>query len=311
MADAPKRALIAVRRGERGMPLAAIHARYLAERIGAELVLATCIYDSSVAFRLARGDRDAASAQAGMLRDAERDLDGLAQSLRDWGVPVTTKAIWEQPVYAGLLRAVEECGADLLVLGAHEPRLGVPHTRLTATDWQVMRLAPCPILLVKDPEFDGYERILAAVDPVHMHAEPSGLDDAVLEAACGLARALDAELRIAHAYPDPADYSWVSAVEVLPGVFYGNENIERVHERAVLELVGGYGITADAVDLRAGKPAEVIAALAAERRSKLVIVGATRRGVVEQALLGSTAEVVAVESPCDVLLVPAPRRSTD
>src|SRR5690606_35448322 len=55
-----RRVLIAVRPHERGLPLAAVHARYLAQRLDAELALVACIYDSTVAYRLARGAPHAA-----------------------------------------------------------------------------------------------------------------------------------------------------------------------------------------------------------------------------------------------------------
>lgn len=302
-----KRVLIAVRRDETGLPLAAVNARYLAQRLGAALTLVSCVYDSEVAVRLSRADAAAGAAQAGMIRNEERDLERLAQSLREWGAQVDTRVVWDQPVYAGLVRAVQECGADLLVIGAHETRLGIPHTRLTATDWQIMRLAPCPVLLVKQPGFEGYGRILATIDPLHSHSEPSGLDHATLAVARELARALDAELSVAHAFPDPAAFALASAVEVLPGVFYGTENIESVHRQAALELATAHGIGPDALDVRPGPPAEVIAAVAVERRTELVVIGAVRRSALEQAVLGSTAEAVAAELACDVLLVPAPR----
>ena len=43
-----KRALVAVRRDEDGLPLTAVHARYVAQRLKAEIALASCIFDSAV-----------------------------------------------------------------------------------------------------------------------------------------------------------------------------------------------------------------------------------------------------------------------
>ena len=302
-----KRALVAVRRDEDGLPLTAVHARYVAQRLKAEIALASCIFDSAVDWRLGRGDPVAAAAQAGMVQNEQERLERLAQSLRDWGAVVSTRVLWGQPVYATLLREVERWDAYLLIVGAHDPRLGVPHTRLTETDWQLMRLAPCPILLVKNPEFDGYERVLAAIDPLHRHAEPSGLDRAVLSAARSLARALDAELSVVHAFPDPDSFVWASAVEVLPGVFYGTENMESVHRQAAGELASAYGVTPERVYVRPGEAAEVIAEVAALREAELIVIGSVARSRVEQAILGSTAEVVAASVGADLLLVPAPR----
>jgi hypothetical protein len=89
---------------------------------------------------------------------------------------VEVRALWHSPVYEGILRAVHEWEADLLIVGAHEPR-PVPHTVLLDTDWQLIRLCPCPLLLVKAKAGEPYSTVLAAVDPLHRHAEPDGLDN--------------------------------------------------------------------------------------------------------------------------------------
>jgi len=300
-----KRVLVAIKPRERGLPLAAYHARYLAQSLDAEIALVSCVYDSHVALGLSGGDPTAISAQAGLIENERAMLEGLVQSLRDWGVTVTTRINWYTPVYEGILDEVREWKADLLVLGAHEPR-AVLDAYLTDTDWQLMRLCPCPLLLVKDLDFEQYPRILAAIDPLHRHAEPAGLDRAVLDMTRTLGHAFDAKLSVANAYPDPQDYEFASSVEVLPGVFYGTENIEALHRKAVEELVDNYGITAEQMVLRPGDPTTVISEIVTERDIKLVVVGATKRSRIEAAVLGSTAESVAAQVPCDVLLLKPP-----
>jgi universal stress protein E len=285
--------------------LAAVHARFLAKSLNAELVLVSCVFDSTVAFELGRGESSAIGAQTGIIENERAMLENLAQSLRDWGARVGTHVVWERLVYQGVLREVRNRQADLLVLGAHEPK-PVLHTRLTDTDWQLMRLCPCPLLVVKSPVFEGYRTILAAIDPLHGHAEPSGLDRAVLAAAREIAHAFEAQLCVAHASPDPARFAVVSSVEVLPGVFYGTENIESLHRKAVQELASEYGVGAALIDVRPGEPVEVIANVVRERRVELVVLGALKRSRLAQAMLGSTAESVVAEVACDALLVPPP-----
>jgi universal stress protein E len=300
--DKIKRVLVALKPWQRGLPLAAYHARFLAERLDAELTLLSCVFEPTVDLDLARSRRasSAAGAQSGLLQAEKEHLEELAGSLRDWGLRVLTRVVWDQPVYEGILKAVDRSGGDLLVIGAHEPR-PFPHTRLTDIDWQLMRLCPCPVLLVKDPDFEDYPRMLATVDPLHRHAEPAGLDRAVLGAAQLLSAAFEAKLRVLNAYPDPEDFELASAVEVLPGVFYGVENMEALHREATLELAELYGVSE--VDVRPGNPAEVIVQAVADLDVKLVVIGATKRGRAAQALLGSTAEIVADAVPCDILAV--------
>jgi universal stress protein E len=298
----PKRILLAVKPWQRGLPLAAGHARQLAQLADAQLR----IVGTAFAARAAAGnERESGSrtARERVLEAAHVELDRLAGSLRDWGAKVTTTVVWGVPAYEGILAEARAWRPDLIVVGTHEHE--TLHTRLTDTDWQLMRRVECALLLVKSPRFDGYRTIVAAVDPLHAHDEPHGLDRAVLGAGRSIARACGSTLRAVYAYPGREAFDLASAVEVSPGVFYGAENVEAIHRRAVNELAVQFGVAADEVDLIAGSAAEVIIDTVAERRAQLVVVGTARRRGAFAAAVGSTAEQVVAAVPCDVLVVPA------
>jgi universal stress protein E len=300
-----KRIVVAVKPRGHGAALPLERARLLARAFDAEVALAGCVHDALIAFGLA-GRAEAARAAQQRLIERERErLEGLAQPLRASGVRVEVRALWHTPVYEGILRAVHEWEADLLVVGAHEPR-PVPHTVLLDTDWQLIRLCPCPLLLVKAKAGEPYSTVLAAVDPLHRHAEPDGLDNLVLDAARTLSRALGARLRAVHAYPDPARFALARAIEVEPGLWYGTDDIENAHRRALTELVSYHGVTVDEIDFSAGDAVPVITEVVEQRHVDLLVVGALKRGVLRQATLGSTAEWLAAEAACDVLLVKPP-----
>jgi nucleotide-binding universal stress UspA family protein len=218
---------------------------------------------------------------------------------------VSTKIVWGTPAYEAIITAAEEWEADLLVVGAHEPH--TLHTRLTDTDWQLIRRVRCPLLVVKSASFNGYRTLVAAVDPLHAHDEPDGLDRAVLAAGRCFARAFGSTLRAFYAYPGAAAFELASAVQVAPGVIYGAENVTAVHRRAVNELAEQYGIAATECDLVEGAPAAALVDLVAERRADMVVVGAPQRRGALAVMMGSTAESAAAGVACDVLIVPAPR----
>jgi universal stress protein E len=298
-----KKILVAIKPWQRGLPLAANHARQLAQAADAELQLVGSVFDAAIGAGRDRGEGAAGRAQARALAAARVELDRLAGSMRDWGARVTTRAVWGVPPYEAILAAAREWSADLLVVGTHER--DILHTRLTDTDWQLMRRTHCPLLLVKSPSFNGYRTILAAVDPLHAHDEPDGLDRAVLGAGRCFARAFGSTVRAVYAYPGPAAFELASAVEVSPGIYYGAENVEALHRRAVGELAAEFGIDAAGVDLIEGPAAEAILDDAARRHAELVVVGTPQRRGLAAAAVGSTAELVAGELACDVLIVPA------
>lgn len=295
-----KRIVVAIKPWQRGLPLAAHHARQLAQLVGAQLQVLGTVFEASAAAGTDRGRiaRDRALAAARV------ELERLAGSLRDWGAKVATNVVWGVPAYDKILAAARDWRADLVIIGTHEP--DTPHTRLTDTDWQLMRRSDLPLLLVKSPSFTGYRTIVAAVDPLHAHAQPYGLDRAVLDAGRSIARTCGSTLRAVYAYPGRAAFDLVSAVEVTPGVFYGAENVEAVHRRAVNELAEQFGVAATEVDLVEGSAPAAIIDTVAKRRADLVVVGMPRRRGALAEAVGSTAERVVTDVACDVLIVPAP-----
>jgi universal stress protein E len=298
-----KRITVAIKPWQRGLPLAANHARQLAQSVDARIELVSSVFDAAVAAKSERGDAAGRAIQDRTIMTARVELERLAASLRDWGVDVATRVVWGVPPYEAILDAAESWGADLLVVGVHER--DTLHARLTDTDWQLMRRVRCPLLLVKSGTFSGYRTILAAVDPLQAHDEPAGLDRAVLDAGRCIAKACGSKLRAVYAYPGAGAFELASAVEVAPGVYYGAENVEALHRRAVNELAGQFGIAPHEVDLVEGRVPEVIVDAAAKRHAELVVVGTGQRRGLAAAALGNTAEIVAGEVGCDVLIVPA------
>ena len=305
MSIAIRRVLAALKPWQAGLPLSAYHARFLAEHFGAELRLLSCVFDADVAVGVSNGDGQALSAQAGLIESERSVLVDLAESLGDWGVDAEFEVRWGYPIEDVILEEVRRWEADLLVVGTRQGGVR-PHTRLSRVDWHLMRACPCAVLLARDPQFEGYETILAAVDPLHRHSQPAGIDRRILELGAALTRAAQSECLVAHIYPDPALFTLASAVEVLPGVYYGADNIAHAHRRAVTELAAEYGVHGRQVILEAGDPGQRLADIIERHSVDLIVMGAIKRGI-EERLLGSTVEVIVAEAQCDVLLVEPPR----
>jgi nucleotide-binding universal stress UspA family protein len=102
-----------------------------------------------------------------------------------------------------------------------------------------------------------------------------------------------------------------TGVEMAPGVYVDQDAIEALERRAVADLATEYELAPERVDIVPGTPTEVIALNAEDRRAALVVMGVLRRGQIEQAMIGSTAEGVAMDVSCDILLVPPPKVASD
>ena len=115
-------------------------------------------------------------------RQRRTQLLGLARPLRAAGLKVDCEAVWDFPPAQAIVRRVLESKPDLVVAESHRH---TPLARwfLANADWDLIRECPCPVWFVKKERLARRPLILAAVDPAHAHAKPSGLDDRLLRTA--------------------------------------------------------------------------------------------------------------------------------
>lgn len=199
--------------------------------------------------------------------------------------------------------------ADLVAIEGHE------HSRvgrwfLLHGDYELIRRCPVPLLIVKRALRASRRPILAAVDPWHLNDKPADLDARILEAARALSHLLHAPLHSVHAYSPLAGF--VADSTFAPVAIPIALPEEKAHAAAVRRrfkaLSAGFRIAPRRAHLEIGTPRHVLPAVAARTRAQLVVMGALARGALDRLLLGSTAERVLDALPCDVLIVPPPRR---
>ena len=295
-----RRILVAVKDpAAKALPVLA-KAAQLARGLDAELVLfhaitAPLYLEGDVArglIGIERGTRAACLAR----------LEVRALRLRSLGISVSVSAEWDYPAYEAIVRAASRAGADLIVAERHAGRHVIAGL-LHLTDWELLRLSPFPVMLVKRPGIYRRPLVLAAVDPDQRYAKPEWLDREILQAGSLLAGALRGALHAVHAY------SPVPLTAYTRGTL--SEDIVRDMQRrstraaaAKLErLATPAGIPASRRHLVARHPSDAIEQVAAETRSAVVVMGALARSGLKGLLVGNTAERVLDHLPCDVLVI--------
>jgi nucleotide-binding universal stress UspA family protein len=184
--------------------------------------------------------------------------------------------------------------SDLIVMGTHGRR-GFDRLMLGSATDRVMRMAPCPVLAVREPPCDsiaaGQERhyrhhlnrILACTD--FSEDSERALNYAILTAA-----EYDAELTLLHVLeevPRPAKTEEATAA--------ATEQLDRLilpERRNTLKIDTA---------VRIGKPYREIIRLAMETQTDLVTMGVRGRGALDLAVFGSTTYRVMQLGPCPVL----------
>jgi nucleotide-binding universal stress UspA family protein len=196
-----------------------------------------------------------------------------------------------------LLGIVADEKVDLVVMGTHGYR-AFKRFFLGSTTENMLRRIPVPVLTVSErgerahaeSPFDApFRRILYATDVVE-----SGTPG--LRYCAELARTLGAQLTMLHVNDLRDTVAFDDDTEVRARL------MGELHKTIEREHCGDVGIAADVVN---GTPHEAILKYADAMKADLIVINLQGKGLLERALLGSTAERVIRSARVPVLSVPA------
>lgn len=297
-----RRILVAIKdTGARAQP-AAYKAAQLARGLNAQLELFHAICDPVYVDALTIAGQTVAQLQR-KWRDAhQRKLERLADKLRAEGTKVTTAVAWDSPPYEAVVRQATRSKCDLIVAERHASRHIAPWA-LRFSDWELLRRSPVPVLLIKGRKLYEAPVILAAIDPSHSFAKPAKLDNAILDEASALGKALGGTVHALHAFA-PATLD-VDRLDVnLPNLSAYIAAQANAQASAGLErALKGRDIAKANQHLVARHAVDAIPDTAVKLKSAIVVMGAISRSGIKRLLIGNTAERILDSLSCDVLVV--------
>ena len=280
-------------------------AAWLASESGAVLELLVCYYNEYLS-----GDRlfDSPSlekAREEVIGSHARHLEELAEPLRATGIVVTTSAVWDHPLYEGIVRHAIDTGADLIVKDTHH-HSAVSRALLTNTDWNLIRTSPVPLWLVKPNEPTGSPVFVAAIDPMNEHDKPAALDDQILQTSKFIAGKVGGSVHAFHSYDPRIAVATATANAYIPVSLPFDEIEQQMHEdhqKRFVEITSFHGIDTDRCHLVAGLTHEELPAVAASTQASVVVMGAVSRNRWKRLFIGATAERTLEHLPCDLLII--------
>jgi universal stress protein E len=246
--------------------------------------------------------------KAAIIADHEQRLAELIKKSPLDNVTFETQVMLQSPTYLGILRAVDDFQADMLIKGSHS------HSTLsrrfsTPTDWYLLKTCPVPILLVKQPAWSTQTSVVAALDPGHSLSKQSELDQTILSTAFAVARQLNAPMHAVHCFnPDYADRLFAGIVKsalwkkVFPAATHTNE------AQIMEDLLAEHNVefARECVDwvpnsanqhLLSGAIEQVLPPKLDTLHAGILVLGTTYRS----GLLGSTAQALLETAQCDIL----------
>ena len=280
-------------------------AAWLANHSGAELELLVCYYNEYLS-----GDRlfDSPSlekARNEVIANQEKHLEELAEPIRADGVVVTTSAVWDHPLYEGIVRHAMSSGADIVFKDTHH-HSAVTRAFLTNTDWNLIRTCPIPLWLVKPNNLADTPVFVAAIDPMNQHDKPAALDDEILQLSKMLGSAVSGDVHAFHSYDPRIAVATATANAYIPVSLPFDEIEQQMHEdheKRFNEITSFHGLDGDHSHLVAGLTHEELPAIAENLKADIVVMGAVARNRWKRLFIGATAERTLEHLPCDLLIV--------
>lgn len=297
-----RRILVAVKDTSTKNHAAAIKGAQLARALGAKLELFHAIDEPVYVYALSPPDRAIKRQQERSRAQHVKALERIAAAIRRPGLKVSTTVEWDYPSYEAIIRRAQRTRADLIVAERH-PKRHVAPGLLQIADWELLRLSPLPVLLVKSARPYAHPAVLAAVDPNHVYAKPARLDTEILDIGKTMAGGLRGALHVMHAY--------VPILADVPKGSVSSEDVTADIERKALaracaafeRFVGSRSVPAKRRHLVEDRPMIAIPETARRTRSAIVVMGAISRSGLKGAFIGNTAERVLDDLTCDLLVV--------
>lgn len=299
-----RRILVAVKDpAARALP-AVNKAAQIAKGLRAQLTLFHDIATPLYAEALQGRSVDLASLQREVQTARREQLEKVAARIRKHGIDVDVAADWDYPPYEAIIRKAQRISADLVVVENHHGSGRHPARWLLAyTDWELLRLCPIPVLLVKNRRLYHRPRVFAAVDPSHAFAKPGKLDRQILRAGAQLVHALRGELHALHVFNPPLALMPALPDGPLVDMESGREESERGARRKLEDLVDGFDVKPSHCHLETGRPSESIAETAKREHCAILAMGVVSRSGIKRFFIGNTAESVMDAVNSDILVV--------
>jgi universal stress protein E len=273
--------LVAVDRSDKALPAFA-RAVAMARHCGARLELFLCDAEGAYALKHEYDLSATAAAESQSRAESRRFLESLATSVGCADVDVTFDVMCESPLYEGIVHKVQRWHPDLVIraIGDHS---AVTPGALSATDWDLVRTCPVPLMLTRGHAWLAPRRIAAAVDV----ADEPALSREIVHTAAWLAARCDGVL------------------EILNGDSNATAGAAMIDSRRALlrQLAAGAAVQPQQLHVVAGDPVTALPAFAAGRHYDLFVLGALTHRKALTALVGTFTGRVIQALSCDFLLV--------
>lgn len=269
----------------------------LAQKADADLEIIRVIYEGFADLHIHSPEEK--QALKTYVMQAEEDwLEEQVGSVRHKVRSLETATLWHKDSWQGVIDAARDGGADLIIKAANVAH-GVGTVIHTPEDWNLLRHADIPVMLVKPAAWVKEPVIVAAVDG--LAEEQASLNQKILSEADHLTRILGGELHVLASYPfsDP----WMGPVTLAVDFDQVKKDVEQYIKDNVTQWLASCGVSCQFIRIEEGKPAQVISQYIEASEAEMLIMGTVARSGVKGVVLGNTSETILHRTHCDVVVL--------
>ncbi|MDQ2075377.1 universal stress protein [Marinimicrobium sp. ABcell2] len=226
-------------------------------------------------------DGDAVDTRASndnLFRDQSWFDETIKKPLASAGLEYLIEVSWSSEWQKSIMQSSKRFGSDLIYLPVHAK---VNYSRFTFTEskWELLKGAPCPVVLIRPAAKEQRKVILAAVNFQAKRDIQKELNKLILEQARHFAEVYGADLHVVNGYLDSMSYP----------------------DRG--RLVRDTGLATDRIHVKNGYTSDVVADVADDIGADLVVIGTLGQNGMTTTRRGNTAERLIAALDDDVMVI--------
>ncbi|MDC0995446.1 universal stress protein [Pseudomonadales bacterium] len=212
-------------------------------------------------------------------------VDKLVTPYKEMGYRITTSVIQIHRLYEDIIKSARDYKADFVFKSV---RQHAPLKRMfyTSTDWNLIRMCPTALLLVRDQGTVRGKPVIASVNIDDEDTEHQELNRIVLAQANALAEVLGAKVHLIYAY-GPAVVMGDGADPMAYQLAKDKHDAEFKKAKA---LASANNVLASNTKLREGTPETIVTEYGEEISAGIIVLGTVARSGASGLFIGNTAE---------------------
>lgn len=217
-------------------------------------------------------------------RNVQQWCDELEDTLNEVSPDHEFSIVWERDLEKHWQEARPGHKSALLVLVMPQPGMMQSYR-------SIIRHTDTPILALFAEPWKRPLQIAAAIDPSHEDERDAGRDVRVVRNAIAIAKGLSGRACVVHSCFVPGylrDYK---------------KKLVDIHRQNLSEFMVDHDVAHIPHTLLQGDPAAAVRKFVSENQIGILALGSVARGILDRYVLGSTAQEVLSQPPCDLLLL--------